>query len=864
MMKPPPAPQRAVTIPRRTAKSATAVDFQVLRAEGIRHVQDLAGGRWTDYNLHDPGVTILEQLCYALTELAYRADFPVADHLCGEDGSIDYDAQALFKPEDILPCRALTAADYRAALLAEVPELADAALEPHPTKPGLLRLRLRLRERVRPQTPETSEKPGAPETPETPETAEATVQKARAAWRRWRTLGEDIDEEVVLVGERRCALHAEIEVSGARDPAAVLAEVYHRCAQFITGAVPLRSVEEMLLAGVPLEQAYDGPPVAWRVDAARAAVQAEARRTRLVVGDLAALIRTVPGVHDVRHVKLQVEQDPPNARSVEWQGPRWELSLRVPGYGADLSQVHLTRRGSALRIDEDAVASEYDDLRARSRSAVQVAMEGQRVADLPRGNHRPASPYLSVAHQFPPVYGLGPQGLAPADRAAAARTTQLVSYLALFEQTLAHGQTHLAHLRELFAPAHAQQPSYWWQMLGDAEVPGIESLYRLPVLDLQAQAFERFDNASGRRQRALDQMLALYGQTYAQNTMRQFLTHLDSAEAERVLLRNKAQFLNNTVRLSRDRASGFDYADEAWLIGSNCSGLQRSVRALLGFGLGPNQRLCPPRAGEPGGLIDGVDVVEGSPPDEAAPRRIERLVGRALTDLQPLARPVAGLADRITPRRRRVLGLGAELPGALLRAGVEWTRYRWRPLESGPKGQLLLGPDESTAWWELGPPMSEVAAARTAHALRRWLLKLNRESEGLHLVEHTLLRPRTVGGPVQRLRLADDFFALRVSVVFPKWTVRTAQPSFQRFAAESVQMSLPAHVVARCVWLDLAAMRRFETLYPEWLTALRRYATAPAAHTKQAAAQATDAARALDEAAAALIPLLSATPGEDV
>ena len=67
-------------------RAADGVGFQSLRALGIEATQLASGKVWTDYNLHDPGVTILEQLCYALTELAYRADLPVADQLCGPDG----------------------------------------------------------------------------------------------------------------------------------------------------------------------------------------------------------------------------------------------------------------------------------------------------------------------------------------------------------------------------------------------------------------------------------------------------------------------------------------------------------------------------------------------------------------------------------------------------------------------------------------------------------------------------------------------------------------------------------------------------------------------------------------------------------
>lgn len=39
---------------------------------------------WTDYNIHDPGITILEALCYALTDIAYRAGWDINDLLTPE------------------------------------------------------------------------------------------------------------------------------------------------------------------------------------------------------------------------------------------------------------------------------------------------------------------------------------------------------------------------------------------------------------------------------------------------------------------------------------------------------------------------------------------------------------------------------------------------------------------------------------------------------------------------------------------------------------------------------------------------------------------------------------------------------------
>ena len=50
------------------------LDFNGLKRKGLKLLQKLSGKAWTDYNLHDPGVTILEVLCYALTDLVYRTE----------------------------------------------------------------------------------------------------------------------------------------------------------------------------------------------------------------------------------------------------------------------------------------------------------------------------------------------------------------------------------------------------------------------------------------------------------------------------------------------------------------------------------------------------------------------------------------------------------------------------------------------------------------------------------------------------------------------------------------------------------------------------------------------------------------------
>ena len=56
-----------------------SMNYSLLREEGLKYIQKVAGKVWTDYNTHDPGITILEIVCYALTDLGYRTSYEVQD-----------------------------------------------------------------------------------------------------------------------------------------------------------------------------------------------------------------------------------------------------------------------------------------------------------------------------------------------------------------------------------------------------------------------------------------------------------------------------------------------------------------------------------------------------------------------------------------------------------------------------------------------------------------------------------------------------------------------------------------------------------------------------------------------------------------
>jgi hypothetical protein len=117
-----------LTIPKKNTQSL-AMDYQQLYAIGLQHIQQLSSQIWTDYNVHDPGITTLELLCYALTDLSYRASFPIADLLASESNNAEEMKKQFFTARQILPNRPLTLSDYR-KLLIDIKGVKNAWLQP--------------------------------------------------------------------------------------------------------------------------------------------------------------------------------------------------------------------------------------------------------------------------------------------------------------------------------------------------------------------------------------------------------------------------------------------------------------------------------------------------------------------------------------------------------------------------------------------------------------------------------------------------------------------------------------------------------------------------------------------------------------
>jgi len=101
-----------------------SMNYAALREGGMELIRRWAGQSWTDHNIHDPGITILEASSYAMTELGLRLQQDVADLLRSGESIRTPD---LVPADRVLPVGPITPQDLRRVLL-DHPLVSDAQL----------------------------------------------------------------------------------------------------------------------------------------------------------------------------------------------------------------------------------------------------------------------------------------------------------------------------------------------------------------------------------------------------------------------------------------------------------------------------------------------------------------------------------------------------------------------------------------------------------------------------------------------------------------------------------------------------------------------------------------------------------------
>lgn len=571
------------------ATQTQALDYETLRRQGIAWLEKLAGSEWTDFNAHDPGITILEQVCYALTDLSYRINYEMED-LLSRQGKDAYDS--LYGAEQILVSKPVTLLDLR-KLVVDVDGVKNAWLEPViDPQPSLFYQEKQALEEAGQVIGLTREEGSTAialqglyrvlieKSEARDRDSSAIVLDVTERLHAQRGLAVDFDSLQVLETQY-VQLEASIEIDVASDPELVYLAILAKFAAYLSPAVRFYTLKERLAAGMAIDEIFDGPLLEHGFIDSQALVGLK-RRKNLYFSDLIREIMDVSGVRMVEHVVFKSGDK--SSDSV------LELDLdKTPKLDVNNCRLTLKKRQLPIALDSKLLAGRY--LSEQKNTPSQTLASS--TLPLPQGRNRQIARYYSLLHQFPRLYGIGEAGLpTTVSEGRKAQAKQLKAYLLFYDQLLANSFAQLAHVRDLFSffyqqPSNAESPaSYFTASLDD---PDIGELWKISDSGDRLESLQKIFGASQagdadtqnaanwlRKNRFVDHLLARFATHFPDYS--RFGTH---ADADREVLASKLALLRAYSQISSRMGTGFNVLAASGF--DNCSGLEQLLRLRLGF-----------------------------------------------------------------------------------------------------------------------------------------------------------------------------------------------------------------------------------------------------------------------------------------
>ena len=403
-----------------------AQDFYALREEALTTLQRLAGDTWTDHNLHDPGITLLETLCYVLTDLGYRLDFPIEDLIAKAS---DREPEAFPQPAAMLDCHPVTEDDYRRLIL-DVPGVRNALLAQR--EPGLWHIQV------------------IPDSQLNDEQQRQLAQQVRTAFLAHRNLGEDL-QQLELTETYDAVLKINIDLNSQADPVETLAQIYNGLANIIAPRVRFYALAELELAGHQRETLNTGP---WlkRGYLPDSELERPALVERIFVSDLINQVLTHGGVNELNELKIASTSEPSEADFEDWVYSPITDMVPVLDIESTLNFLTVSKEGTPINIPRERLIERFLQLRfGQPDPGRDSSWHGP-------GRYRHPGNYLSLQQELPSIYGVGPQGLAPSESAErVSDVRQLQAFLLMFDQVLGNQFAQIEQVRLLLG-----QPGGEW------------------------------------------------------------------------------------------------------------------------------------------------------------------------------------------------------------------------------------------------------------------------------------------------------------------------------------------------------------------------------------------------------------------
>lgn len=476
------------------------LDFQKLRTDGIAYLGKLSGKIWTDHNIHDPGITILEILCYALLDLGYRTNLPELD-LLSKDPNDNSKENNFFTAAQILSCNPLNLMDYR-KLLIDIEGVKNAWIEIASDQldfcldrsefniqasqnlacnqflNGLYHVFIESEKDI--NSDFSNENLAS-------EYFNELTKSIRNRLMTHRNFCEDF-VDITYLCKIDVGICADIELNTDANIDKVYTEIIQGLRDFISPSPKFYTLQQLLDKDRTIEEIFSGRP--YNLAESHGFIDSKELeqinlRKEIHLSDLYQIILNVEGVKSVNNLLIKNCQAGFFDSSTVWK-------FKLPkNYTANFSlactQIKFSKNDIPIQFDAKKFEGLFHIQFANSGKVLFQSPSEYLDRSIPQGNYyQDLDEYYLLQDDFPRVYGIADGGLSDdATKLRKAQALQLKGYLLFFDQVLAGYLSQLKNIRTLFAMNSATDPNfkrtYFLNKLVDK--PELSKLLRFAVGD---------------------------------------------------------------------------------------------------------------------------------------------------------------------------------------------------------------------------------------------------------------------------------------------------------------------------------------------------------------------------------------------
>lgn len=390
-------------------------DFKSLKEEGLTQIQKVSGNEWTNLNPSDPGVTILDQLCYALTELGYCNDFPIQDILTNSDDKLIVKDQ-FYLPEEILTTSPITIRDYIKYIVDEVNDVVNALLVPIQSNLSYVKGVYSVYLSIDP-------------TADNPVSITAICNTVFYRLNKRRNIGELFLMPLPLK-RTVYTLSGKLEISNEVSPSKILSLMEGQINNYIFPKAIQEDDNQLLLDGEDTNIIYNGPEMkhGYISDS-----NLGEKKDTITTRNLLTIMLSVNGVINIQNLQI-------NGTNSDFVTSTTSELITF-----DLSTLEIIYTN--IKNNNSTISNE-----SLSRTDIPYADMTNRVSKFPKGKFRDINSYYSIQNTFPEIYAVGENAInSNASDFQIAQSRQLKGYLTLFDQVLANQFSQLANVPQLFS-----------------------------------------------------------------------------------------------------------------------------------------------------------------------------------------------------------------------------------------------------------------------------------------------------------------------------------------------------------------------------------------------------------------------------